>query len=194
MSSDNTLAIAHNPNIENCRPDFRQETRRERYETKKSKAITYPVSLVTINLISEANVGMLIRSAVCFGLESVHVIGSMDNIQEIKKKSASTADLIKIHRYRAIEEFWRNNDEKYNFVALELTSYSRSIYDLSVDFSKPVCIIVGHEELGVPDMLLRRSEVIHIPMPGIGYCLNAAVAASVGMYEVVRQYDKLEKA
>lgn len=183
------IQITHNPNKENSRPRSRNKTRRERYQDKIQKAKTFPISLVTINLVSEANVGMIIRSAVCFGLESVHVIGSMDNIPEIKKKSASTADFIDIYKYATVSEFYQLNEHKYNFISLELTSYSEDFSKVSLDFSKPICIIVGHEELGVPDYLLRRSKVVHFNMPGVGFCLNAAVAASIGMYEVVKQYE-----
>lgn len=184
-----SVRVQHNPNKEQTKPTFRDKTRRERYQDKINKAKISPISLVTINLISEANVGMLIRSAVCFGLESVHVVGNMDNIAGIKKKSASTADFIPIYRYQSCEDFYEENKLIYNFISLELTSYSQDLSQFSFDFSRPVCMIVGHEELGVPDYLLRRSEVVHIDMPGVGHCLNAAVAASIGMFEAVRQYE-----
>ena len=57
-----------------------------------------------------------------------------------------------------------------------------------VDFVRPVAIIVGGEAEGHSrEAQELADEWVNIPMPGGGESLNAAVAAAILMYEVVRQ-------
>ncbi|MCE5323423.1 RNA methyltransferase [bacterium] len=58
----------------------------------------------------------------------------------------------------------------------------------SVDFTKPTMIVVGNEHTGISDTVRRVADmVVRIPMVGKINSLNIAVAASVVMYEAVRQ-------
>lgn len=61
-----------------------------------------------------------------------------------------------------------------------------SIYQ--ANFRQPLAIIVGGEAQGASREARRlATEVVHIPMPGGGESLNAAVAASILLFEVARQ-------
>lgn len=58
----------------------------------------------------------------------------------------------------------------------------------SVDFKKPTMIVVGNEHTGITDTVRDMADaVVRIPMMGKINSLNIAVAASVVMYEAVRQ-------
>ena len=63
-----------------------------------------------------------------------------------------------------------SKENKVNLISLELTEGSKSIYDFDFDFSKNNAIILGHETQRVPNELIFNSELIHIPMPGVGFC------------------------
>ena len=57
-----------------------------------------------------------------------------------------------------------------------------------VDMRKDVAIIIGNEANGISEEVAAYSDMlIKIPMPGRAESLNASVAASILMYEVVRQ-------
>jgi TrmH family RNA methyltransferase len=57
-----------------------------------------------------------------------------------------------------------------------------------VDLAGPVALLIGNEGNGVPkDLAARPMELITIPCPGPVESLNAAVAASVLLYEASRQ-------
>lgn len=61
-----------------------------------------------------------------------------------------------------------------------------SIYDL--DWRKPSALIIGNEGRGLSDAALAVATIqAHIPMPGPAESLNAAVAASVIVFEAARQ-------
>ena len=61
-----------------------------------------------------------------------------------------------------------------------------SIYTL--DYSSPVAIILGSEEDGISDELIRKSdELAAIPQTGQVGSLNVSVATGVIVFEAIRQ-------
>jgi 23S rRNA (guanosine2251-2'-O)-methyltransferase len=57
-----------------------------------------------------------------------------------------------------------------------------------VDYSGPVAIIMGSEEDGISDELIRKSDDLAvIPQSGQVGSLNVSVAAGVVIFETVRQ-------
>ncbi len=63
---------------------------------------------------------------------------------------------------------------------------TRSLYDL--DLKGPVIWLIGNESQGLSDEALAHTTAqIRIPMPGHAESLNAAIAASVCLFETVRQ-------
>ena len=60
------------------------------------------------------------------------------------------------------------------------------LYD--ADFTRPTAIIMGAEDTGIERNLVSLSDLlVKIPLYGTIHSLNVSVAASVLMYEVVRQ-------
>jgi len=58
----------------------------------------------------------------------------------------------------------------------------------AADFRQPLALIVGGEAHGAGQAARQAAtQAVHIPMPGAAESLNAAVAAGVLMFEVVRQ-------
>ena len=56
------------------------------------------------------------------------------------------------------------------------------------DLKKPLAILIGNETKGLSDKISSLSDsLVKIPMPGRAESLNAAVAASILMYETLRQ-------
>jgi TrmH family RNA methyltransferase len=59
------------------------------------------------------------------------------------------------------------------------------------DFTQPLALVIGGEAEGVSSEAIRISdESVRIPMPGQTESLNAAVAAGILIFEVVRQRSK----
>jgi len=57
-----------------------------------------------------------------------------------------------------------------------------------VDFRQPLVLVVGGEAEGAGETArAMATQMVHIPMPGEAESLNAAVAAAVLLFEVVRQ-------
>ena len=172
----------------------RDKTRRERYDDKKRSSKTYPISLCCVNFQHDGNLGYLIRSAACFGTEILHVIGSVPNRKTLNPLSGSLYDYVKIKQYSSPNDFLEYiQNEDIKLVAAEIHRDSKPISSYKFNFSSPLCLVVGHEESGVPLEILQNSDIIHIPMPGIGYCLNTSQTANILLYEAIKQYEFKQK-
>jgi len=168
----------------------RQKTRRERYDNKKNNAKNYPISLCCVNFKHDGNLGYLIRSAACFGAESIHVIGAVPSRKVLQPLSGSLYDYVEIKQYSnpsAFLDYARINGIK--IISAELAEDSKSLFAHRFNFDSRVCLVVGNEETGVPIEILRNSEKLYIPMPGVGFCLNTSQTANIALYEAVKQYE-----
>lgn len=171
----------------------RNETRRERILIKEKMGVkSFPFEVATINFQTEENVAFVVRSAVCFGFNAVNVIGALPKHKILRSKSGSTEECIKINQFSNINKFLcyiRENN--IDIVSCELTKDAVSIYDFKFNFDRKICLITGHETLGVPQEILMNSKhTVYIDMPGKGFCLNTSVCSSLMMYEIIRQYNE----
>lgn len=169
----------------------RNKTRRERYHEKVKSAVTHPISICTINFKQEVNLAYVIRAAVCFGAFEVCVIGSYPSRHLMNELSGSLFDYIKIRAFPNPNAFLRYAErESIKLVSIELPpdgfEYS-AITDYRFNSEERTCLVVGHETLGVPTDILFKSDIVYIPMPGAGFCLNTAQAANIALYESTKQ-------
>lgn len=172
-----------------------EKTRRERYYEKLQVAKTYPISIATVNLEHEVNLAYVVRAAVCFGAEEVCVIGSYPSRRLMNELSGSLFDYIKVRAFPNPNALIRYTEkENISLISIELPPdgfISHSITDYKFDFSKRICLVTGHETIGVPvDILFKSDDIIHIPMPGAGFCLNTSQAANIALYEATKQYKE----
>lgn len=170
---------------------FRDFTRRERYNKKILEAPQIPIELCAVNFRHDENLAYLIRAAACFGVSRIHVIGSHPPRSVLNPLSGSLYDYIQIVPYsspHAFLDYAKINN--IGLVAAEISENSRSILNYDFNFDKPLCLVVGQEECGVPVDILVNSEKVCIPMPGVGYCLNTSQAANIFLYEAIKQYTQ----
>jgi tRNA G18 (ribose-2'-O)-methylase SpoU len=168
----------------------REKTRRQRYDAKKKTAKTFPIGVATVNFKHDGNIGYLIRSAACFGADAVHVIGSLPKRKVLNPLSGSLLDYVEVNEYSDPAAFVKYAEQNnIQLISAELCEESESIETYDFDFSQPICIVVGHEEAGIPIEVLNNSDKVYIPMPGVGYCLNTSQAANILLYEATTQYQ-----
>lgn len=171
---------------------MRNETRRERYTNKMSVAKKLPIQVCTINFQCEENVAFVLRAAACFGAEAINVIGSLPSHKELVARSGTLQDMIQINQFSNPSQFIKHcKENKIKLISAELDDEAVSIHGFDFksvlnDF-KAVCVVVGHETLGVPVEILNNSSKVFIDMPGIGFCLNTSQTANVFLYEASRQ-------
>jgi len=169
----------------------REETRRQRYDNKLQTAKKYPISLCAINFRVDDNFGYLVRSAACFGAERLYVVGHVPSRHSIKASSGSLIDYVEIVSFSTPRDFVDHaKSEGIQIVSAELVEGSKPLASYSFDFSRPIALVVGNEESGVPSEIIHNSDVVYVEMPGIGYCLNTSQTANICLYEMVTQYRR----
>ena len=170
---------------------MRAETRRDRYDKKLKTAKKYPISLCAINFRDDDNLGYLVRSAACFGAERLYVVGHVPERSCLKAPSGSLTDYVEIEQFSRPAEFLIHAQlEGIQVVCAELVEGARPLSAYNFNFDRPICLVVGNEQIGIPSEILARSDIVYIEMPGVGYCLNTSQAANIMLYEAVKQFKK----
>ncbi|KRQ87344.1 23S rRNA (uridine(2479)-2'-O)-methyltransferase [Caloramator mitchellensis] len=134
------------------------------------------------------NLGTIIRTADAAGADAVIIVkGTVDvyNSKTLRSTMGSIFHLPVIY----IDEFETSIDilkqKGFKVYATDLTAKSY-IYDF--DFKQKTAIIIGNEANGIPQSHIElATDKIKIPMIGRAESLNAAMASSILLYEVVRQ-------
>jgi tRNA G18 (ribose-2'-O)-methylase SpoU len=171
--------------------NHREQTRRQRYNNKRQVAQTFPISIATVNFMFDENLGFVVRSAACFGANTVHVIGSMPQTSILRSKSGSIDEFINIIQHNNPTDFldWcRANNTQ--IVSAEINEGAIEINDYQPNFSSPICIVVGHEETGVPAEISASGDNVFIEMPGVGFCLNTSQTANIMLYDFVNKFRR----
>lgn len=152
-----------------------------------------PVSIALINFGQEANIAFAIRSAACFGVKNVYIIGNTSIKREtMQDLSGSTLDLVDIKTFSTPMEFVEfARDNKIQLVSMELPPEGfegENFNNIKFDFQNQICLSVGHETAGTPIEILKNSKITWIPMPGKGFCLNTSQTINIGLFEAAKQY------
>ena len=145
-------------------------------------------SLIALECVQDpGNVGTVLRTAAAFGFDGVCLVGGADPFG-VKTVRASMGALCRIPvlRFPSTSELFDYLEEKgVSSVAACLSATAKPIE--ACDLSHPVCIWIGNEGKGLSEEAQKRAnECGIIPMEQME-SLNAAVAASVFMWEVKRR-------
>jgi 23S rRNA (guanosine2251-2'-O)-methyltransferase len=147
-----------------------------------------PFILILDHLSDVRNFGAIARTAECAGLNGIVIPekGSVSISADAVKTSAGALMTLPVARVRSLRDsVWFLKDAGLSiFAATEKTD--TLIFDL--DLSGPIAIILGAEDTGVsPGLLDLCDYTMKIPLFGKIESLNVSVAASVIIYEVIRQ-------
>lgn len=147
-----------------------------------------PLILVLDRITDVRNFGAIARTAECTGVHAIVIPtkGAAQINADAMKTSSGALNFLPVCReenlYHTIK-FLQNSGIQ---VVACSEKVSKNIYD--VDFTVPTAIIMGSEEDGISDDLMRAvDELATIPLVGRVGSLNVSVATGVILYEVVRK-------
>lgn len=147
-----------------------------------------PFLLLLDQITDVRNFGAIARTAECAGIDAL-VIGEKGNApitSDAMKTSAGALNHLPVCREKDLKKTITYLRESGITVIACTEKATKLIYE--VDIKGPVALIMGSEEDGISDALLRSAdELVKIPMKGEIGSLNVSVAAGIAMYEVVRQ-------
>ncbi len=150
-----------------------------------------PLVLVLAGLQDPGNLGTILRSAEAFGASGVVSLPETVSAWNAKAVRASAGSVFRVPVLPASADecFARLREAgvKIRTTAAEGAARSAEAADRA-DLTAPVALLIGNEGNGVSAELAARADgAITIPCPGPVESLNAAVAASVLLYEASRQ-------
>ena len=146
---------------------------------------TAPLVLALENIQDPGNVGTLLRSAAAAGAEHVVLSPTCAFAWSPKVLRAGMGAHFALNIVEGVDLEAFLDTYRGTSVALSLEA-DASLYD--ADLKGPVVILVGNEGAGLSSSLVARaSKRVRIPMSGRMESLNAGVAGSLCLFEVVRQ-------
>jgi 23S rRNA (guanosine2251-2'-O)-methyltransferase len=153
-----------------------------------------PFLLILDRITDVRNFGAIVRTAECSGVDAIIVPerGSAPITGDAMKTSAGALNHVPICRERDLKRTIKFLHESGIRVVACTEKTEAVLYD--VNLAGPVALILGSEEDGISDTLLRDADdLARIPLQGKIGSLNVSVAAGVSIYEVVRQQRHAKK-
>jgi 23S rRNA (guanosine2251-2'-O)-methyltransferase len=151
-----------------------------------------PFLLLLDHIVDPHNLGALLRTAFCAGLDGVVITKdrSAQPTPAVSKASAGTMEHISLTRVTNMVSTIKTLKDSGIWVAGLDKHTGESIY--TSDLTGPMALIIGGEEKGIRPLVKKHCDLmIAIPQIGDVDSLNASVAGGVVMYETYRQREAI---
>jgi 23S rRNA (guanosine2251-2'-O)-methyltransferase len=147
-----------------------------------------PFLLILDRITDVRNFGAIVRTAECAGVDGIVIAekGNAPITGDAMKTSAGALNHLPICREKDLKKTIQVLHDNGIRVVACTEKTERNLYEINL--TGPIALIVGSEEDGISDVLLRTAdELARLPMKGKIGSLNVSVAAGIALYEVVRQ-------
>ena len=147
-----------------------------------------PLIVICDELSDPHNLGAILRSAECAGAHGVIIPKrrSVGLTATVAKASAGAVEYMKVARVTNISSAIAELKDKGLWVFGTAAEGSIPMYQ--ADLTVPAAIVIGNEGDGLSPLVRKNCDVmVNIPMAGRISSLNASAAASILLYEAVRQ-------
>jgi len=147
--------------------------------------------LMLDNIQDPQNLGAIIRTALCVGIDGVIVPKdrSAPPTPAVSKASSGALEHIRLIRVTNLVQTIKHFKNSGLWVLGLQKDAGQSIYDS--DLSGSIALILGGEQKGIRPLVRKHCDfLVSIPQQGAFNSLNASVAAAVAMYEAFRQRNR----
>ena len=147
-----------------------------------------PLIIICDELSDPHNLGAILRSGECAGAHGVIIPKrrSVGLTATVAKASAGAVEYMKVARVTNINAAMEELKQKGVWIFGTAAEGSVPMYQ--ADLTGPTAIVIGSEGDGMSRLVRQNCDVtVHIPMKGKITSLNASAAASILLYEAVRQ-------
>ncbi len=151
----------------------------------EAQAETVQWDVLLHNLRSAHNVGSIIRTMDCFGMDTAHLSGYSAPVdhKSVKGSAMGAEEWMHTTRWSSPFEYLDQIPEGTPIVALETDPNAPQLEDF--EWPKNGVIIVGNEELGIPEEILKRvTHRVQIAMYGRKASLNVANAFAICAFQL----------
>ena len=127
---------------------------------------------------TEANIGTLFRSAVCFGAKFVFTVGRRYVRQS--SDTTNTAGVLPLHHYANMTDLKEHLPYACPLVGVELTENAEPLGQFS--HPETCAYLLGAEDHGLPAAIIEQCHKV-VQIGGLTSCLNVASAGSIVLYD-----------
>jgi len=148
----------------------------------------FPLILILDSIQDTHNVGAIIRSAECCGVDGIIITkhNSAPINETVLKTSAGAVEHVKICPVNNLAQSIKELKENGYWIVGSSLHNSKTYTE--VDYKMPVALIVGNEEKGIRKLTADNCDIlVRIPMKGKIQSLNVSVAAGILLFEIQRQ-------
>jgi 23S rRNA (guanosine2251-2'-O)-methyltransferase len=147
-----------------------------------------PFLLLIDTVVDPHNLGALVRSALCAGVDGVVIPKdrSVPPTPSVSKASAGALEHIRLCRVTNMANTIKTLKKQGLWVVGLDRAAEQSVF--AADLTGPLALVVGGEEKGIRPLVGQQCDFsVAIPQFGPVNSLNASVAGAVVMYEALRQ-------
>jgi tRNA (guanosine-2'-O-)-methyltransferase len=135
------------------------------------------------------NLSAILRTCDAAGVFEANFISEKDKVKTFNSTAQGSQKWVKLNNHEttisAVSEL-----KKKGFKLYGTTLNERSTDYRNFDYSENTCFVLGAEKWGLSDQLISKvDESIFIPMSGMVQSLNVSVAASILLFEAIRQRE-----
>lgn len=165
------------------------------HENNRFNKKNFPITLVCDHVYFQQNIGSLFRIGEAFGIEKIMFIGKDIPLTPRKINKTSRSTHLQIPHFiieetkDAVKLLLEN---KYEIIALEITSTSTPIQQITAPKDQKIALLIGNEIDGISDALLAiANQTTHITMYGNNSSMNVVQATSIALYEISNQLNEI---
>ena len=136
------------------------------------------------------NLSAILRTCDAAGVFEANFICEKDKVKTFNSTAQGSQKWVKLNNHETINSAVSELKKK-GFKLYGTTLNERSTDYRNFDYSENTCFVLGAEKWGLSDQLISKvDESIFIPMSGMVQSLNVSVAASILLFEAIRQRER----
>lgn len=157
----------------------------------ESKQQTYPLLLLLDTIQDTHNLGAILRSAECAGVNGVIITTNQsapinDTVIKISAGAVTHLKICRINNLVRTIELLKK--EGFWIVGSQLSDKSKNYTE--VNYKMPIALVVGNEEKGIRKLTADNCDfLVKIPMKGKIDSLNVSVATGILLFEINKQRE-----
>ena len=135
------------------------------------------------------NLSAILRTCDAAGVFEANFFCEKDKVKTFNSTAQGSQKWVKLNNHETIISAVSELKKK-GFKLYGTTLNERSTDYRNFDYSENTCFVLGAEKWGLSDQLISKvDESIFIPMSGMVQSLNVSVAASILLFEAIRQRE-----
>jgi tRNA G18 (ribose-2'-O)-methylase SpoU len=155
----------------------------------------FPITLVCDHIFFQQNIGSLFRIGEAFGIEKIIFIGKNISLTPRKINKTSRSTHLQIPHFileETVDAIAFLQKEDFQIIALEITTNSIPIQQLTVAKNQKIALVIGNEIDGISESLLAiAKQITHITMYGNNSSMNVVQATSIALYEISNRLNEI---